>query len=512
MGSGRQQWAVAGSGGQQWLANRCRVQLCAVPSQMCTLGGAAPEKTTKEVEAAITKRSKKGGSWFEDICKKLKEKYGADPADMELPEEPRKEKKDKAEKKEKPEKKEKKEKKEKPEKKEKKETPESKEKKDKDSGKSVQTTTAAATAHATHAHARTHEHWLTVCASVVVQALPYRDILINYYAKYDAEKTEADVDAIMEKRMSRGPIEEWFPEMCQKLKVKYGEDPRKLWKAAKKTDSKKADAEPAADEPVEKEADKQAEPPIEEPATPRDLLLSRLSAAADGVDDLAALEEMVAALESSSSTYVAAHAEQKAADDAEKAKLAEEEAKKKDEKKKAARERADKLKAENAAKRAAEEAAEEAAFALEDYEPIDIDDESQLIVLDSEVVAWLEELRLQDYAPVVAVSLLDPPPPHTHTPHTHTPPHPPTHTAPHTIAVRTKRAAGSDVAACCRPSVAHWIRSSAGSRSANTRSCANQLRTPVAHQLQTDLTAVKPGRIPASGCVLYLQFINMLSA
>jgi hypothetical protein len=38
--------------------------------------------------------------------------------------------------------------------------------------------------------------------------------------------------------------------------------------------------------------------------------------------------------------------------------------------------------------------AEEAALNLESFDPIDLDDENKMVLMDSEVVAWLEENRL----------------------------------------------------------------------------------------------------------------------
>lgn len=40
-----------------------------------------PEKTASDVDAIIAKRQSKGKNWFDELCAKLKAKYGEDPAD-----------------------------------------------------------------------------------------------------------------------------------------------------------------------------------------------------------------------------------------------------------------------------------------------------------------------------------------------------------------------------------------------------------------------------------------------
>ena len=203
--------------------------------------------------------------------------------------------------------------------------------------------------------------------------------------------------------------------MCDKLSQKYGDDVFEFVAKAEKENAPASSEESAAssdeeakpedgdDQEVEKpEQEKESSPPpSDRELSPREMLVERLMATAQGIDDLDVLEEIVKATETAAEESAKKSAEEAAAKAEEERVKAEEEAKAKEERKAAARARAEKAKAEAAERRAKEEAAEEAALELETFDPIDIDDENSMVLVDSEVVDWLDEQRLSDYTPQI---------------------------------------------------------------------------------------------------------------
>lgn len=243
-----------------------------------------------------------------------------------------------------------------------------------------------------------------------------KKILTDYYGKHAPEKTAEDIDKIIAKREGKASGTEWFFKMCDKLTEKYGEDVFEFVTAAKDSDGPETsgdEVETASSEQTgsgERDQEKVDSSPSvpDRELSPREKLVEQLMATAQGIDDLEVLEELLKSTEKAAeeSAQRAAEAtklaEEEAEAKAEEERLkAEEEAKAKAERKAAARARAEKAKAEAAERRAKEEAAEEAALELETFDPIDIDDESSMVLVDAEVIDWLDEQRLSDYTPQI---------------------------------------------------------------------------------------------------------------
>ena len=242
-----------------------------------------------------------------------------------------------------------------------------------------------------------------------------KHILRAYYGKHAPEKTAEDIDKIIAKREGNTAGPEWFFDMCDKLSHKYGDD---VFEFVAQAEQKSAPDDPetlsneevkteGADHRDTQEAEPEGEtssPPPDRELSPREKLIERLTATAQGIDDLDVLEEIVKTTEKAAEESAKQSAEKEAAKAAEEAAKAEEErikaeeeAKVKAERKAAARARAEKAKAEAAERRAKEEAAEEAALELETFDPVNIDDESSMVLVDAEVMDWLAEQRLSDY-------------------------------------------------------------------------------------------------------------------
>ena len=235
-----------------------------------------------------------------------------------------------------------------------------------------------------------------------------KHILRAYYGKHAPEKMAEDIDKIIAKREGKTTGAEWFFDMCDKLTQKYGDD---VFEFVAQAEQKSTPDEPetSSDEEVKAEgADHQetqeieqeeesSTPPPDRELSPREKLIERLTATAQGIDDLDILEEIVKATEKAAEESAQQSAEEQAAKAEEERIKAEEEAKVKAERKAAARARAEKAKAEAAERRAKEEAAEEAALELETFDPVNIDDEGSMVLVDAEVMDWLAEQRLSDY-------------------------------------------------------------------------------------------------------------------
>jgi hypothetical protein len=245
-----------------------------------------------------------------------------------------------------------------------------------------------------------------------------REILTAFYGKHAPEKTAEDIDKIITKRegKAKGSGAGWFFEMCDKLTEKYGEDVFELAAAQAEEpaspssdeeydapkDSEGEDAGSGGEAQVEEEVAAEPTPPPPPPElSAKEKLLARLAEAAQGIDDLELLEETVAAAEKAAAEAAEVLAQESEAKAEEERLKAEEEAKVKAERKAAARARAEKAKAEAAERRAKEEAAEEAALELETFDAIDMDDESSMVLVDAEVIDWLDEQRLADYTPQI---------------------------------------------------------------------------------------------------------------
>ncbi len=242
-----------------------------------------------------------------------------------------------------------------------------------------------------------------------------KQILTAYYGKHAPEKTAEDIDKIIAKRESKASGLEWFFDMCDKLSTKYGDDVFEFVAQAEKENEPASPERPetSSDEEVkpeggddqemeETEQEKESSPPPpDRELSPREKLVERLTATAQGIDDLDVLEEIVKATETAAEESAKKSAEEATAKAEEERIKTEEEAKAKAERKAAARARAEKAKAEAAERRAKEEAAEEAALELETFDPIDVDDENSMVLVDAEVVDWLDEQRLSDYTPQI---------------------------------------------------------------------------------------------------------------
>ena len=222
----------------------------------------APEKTAEDVAAVIEKRSSRGDGWFDDLIGKLAEKYEEDPLEWFAEnfqksaegEEAAGSEDEKEGKKE-----------------SKKESKKEGKKKAEGGSGGYERETA---------------------------------VLTTFYNKYVPDKTADDIQEIIGRRASSGN-DSWFEDLCAKLEKKYDVDPLAFYSLEGGGDDAAGGGEAAEEQPEPEPA----------PLTERELLLKRLAAATEGVEDLAALEEAVVAAETAAEERAAA----KAAEDAKRA-------------------------------------------------------------------------------------------------------------------------------------------------------------------------------------------------
>lgn len=361
----------------------CVRRPCAVLSytalliMLCCGAEPAPDKDPDAVAKLAAKAIQRSGeSWYTDMCTQLEEKYGENPS-VYLKSEDAK--------------------------------GSGNEKSSADSKKASEPEVETESTGTSHSEAAQ-----TLKTKAGTSRKVRKQILTAYYGKHAPEKTAEDIDKIIAKREGKGTGSEWFFDMCDKLTTKYGEDVFEYVAAAEEDNSSASsnDSEASSDAQVkdeggngpgaeEKQDEASTTPPPERELSPREKLLERLTATAQGIDDLEALEELVESTEKAAEDSAKRAAEAAEAKAEEERIKAEEEAKAKAERKAAARARAEKAKAEAAERRAKEEAAEEAALELETFDPIDLDDENGMVLVDAELIDWLDEQRLADYTPQI---------------------------------------------------------------------------------------------------------------
>lgn len=165
------------------------------------------------------------------------------------------------------------------------------------------------------------------------------------------------------------------------------------------TDGENSKVEPDSGKNTSTDQSTQQDESVEEEKSVKQKLLDRLLSAVKDIQDLTFLENDL--VKKAEEHQAVAREKADAAEKEAKAK-AEEEAKIKAEKKAAARKRAAEARAAAAEKLKAAEEAEEAALALETFDPVDLDNEDNLVLLEAEVVTWLTENRLSQYTHQIA--------------------------------------------------------------------------------------------------------------